>query len=148
MEGYGFILDPMHIEIGIARGDLAEVDRKLKAWKVGGLDDIDGRIARLNALVALERRAEIEQEAPTMLKPATYLEPFALRALGFARGDDALIEHAIERFEAMGLDWYAADTRKRLARSAAVSRLVEATTGWIVDGPMVPMLRRRLARSR
>ena len=41
--------------------------------------------------------------------------PFALRALGFARGDERLIEQATERFEAMGLDWHAAETRKLLA---------------------------------
>jgi class 3 adenylate cyclase len=112
MEGYGAELDPMHIEIAIARGELAEVERKLGEWSPGGLQDVDGLVARLNALVALERRAEIEEEAPAMLKARTYLEPFALRALGFAREDDGLIEQAIKRFEAMGLEWHAAETRK------------------------------------
>jgi hypothetical protein len=65
----------------------------------------------MNALVALDRRAEIEEEAPAMLKAKTYLEPFALRALGYARGDDGLVTQAVERFEAMGLDWYADETR-------------------------------------
>jgi hypothetical protein len=50
--------------------------------------------------------------APAILRPETYLEPFALRALGFARADHGLIEQAVERFEAMGLDWHAAETRK------------------------------------
>jgi hypothetical protein len=112
MEGYSHVFDPIFIEIAIARGDLAEVERKLSEWRPGGFDDIDGLIARLNALVALERRSEIEVEAPAMVKPKTYLEPFALRALGYARGDAELIQQAIERFDAMGLDWYAAKTRE------------------------------------
>ncbi len=117
MEGYAMSFDPMRVEIALARGDLAEVDRKLTTWRPAGLDDVDGLIARLNALVALGRLAEIEEEAPAILKPETYLEPFALRALGFARNDDALIGQAIERFEAMGVDWHAAETRKLLARA-------------------------------
>ena len=44
--------------------------------------------------------------------PGTYLEPFALRTLGIARGAPALVAQAQERFEAMGLDWYAAQTRE------------------------------------
>ena len=44
--------------------------------------------------------------------PGTYLEPFALRTLGIARGEPALVAQAQERFAAMGLDWYAAQTRE------------------------------------
>jgi class 3 adenylate cyclase len=128
MEGYGLMLDPIYVEIALARGDLDEVERKLTEWSPGGrgggryrggLGDIDGLIARLNALVALERRVEIENEAPAALKPRTYLEPFALRALGFARGDEGLIAKAIQRFEAMGLDWHAAETKKLLTPPTA-----------------------------
>jgi class 3 adenylate cyclase len=115
MEGYSYVFDPMHIEIAIARRDLAEVDRKLSEWSPGGFRDIDGLIARLDALIALERRAEIEEEAPAMLKPNSYLEPFALRALGYARGDVGLIRQAIERFDAMGLDWHTAKTRSLMS---------------------------------
>jgi hypothetical protein len=50
-----------------------------------------------------------------MVKPKTDLEPFALRALGYARGDDRLIRRATERFEAMGLDWHAAETGNMMA---------------------------------
>jgi class 3 adenylate cyclase len=116
MEGYGHVFDPRYVEIAIARGDLAEVERKLGEWSPSGLLDYDGLVARLNALVALERRAEIEEEAPALLKPGSYLEPFALRALGYARGDDGLIQRAVESFEAMGLDWHAAETRSLMAR--------------------------------
>ncbi len=117
MRGYSDMFDPVRVEIAIARGDLAEVGRKLGEWSPGGLQDVDGLIARLNALVALERRSAIEAEAPALVRPNTYLEPFALRALGFARTDDGLIEQAVQRFEAMGLDWHAAESRKLVARA-------------------------------
>jgi len=117
MEGYGLYLEPVHVEIALARGELAEVERRLSEWSPLGLQDVEGLVARLNALVALERYAEIEQEARAFSKPGTYLEPFALRALGLAREDDALIEQAIQRFAAMRLDWHAAETRKLLVQS-------------------------------
>jgi tetratricopeptide (TPR) repeat protein len=115
MKGYGLYFDPLYVEIAVARGELAEVERKLSQWSPQGFRDVEGLVARLNALVALERRTEIEEHAPAMLKPRTYVEPFALRALGFAREDERLIEQAIERFEAMGLDSHAAETKKLLA---------------------------------
>jgi hypothetical protein len=117
MEGYSAFFDPMRIEIALARGELPEVERKLSEWSPEGFRDVEGLVARLNALVALERRAEIEEKAPAILKPKTYLEPFALRALGLAREDDGLIEQAISRFEAMGLDWHTAETRKLLVQA-------------------------------
>jgi class 3 adenylate cyclase len=113
MEGYSF--DDVNVEIAIARGDLGEVERRLSEWNPEGFLDIKGSIARLNALVALERRAEIEKGAPAFLKPGMYVEPFALRELGYARGDDELIQQAIERFDAMGLDWHTAKTRSLMS---------------------------------
>ncbi|MEX0817464.1 MAG: hypothetical protein WD027_08460, partial [Gaiellales bacterium] len=113
MEGYAF--EDHYVELAIARGDLAEVERLLGGWSPEGFLDLDGLIARLNALVVLERRAEIEEEAPALVKPGTYLEPFALRALGYARGDDGLIQQAISRFEAIGLHWHAAETRSLMS---------------------------------
>jgi class 3 adenylate cyclase len=113
MEGYATLIDPFRVDLAVARGDLAEVERKLAEWRRPiGLRDIDGLVARLNALTALGRRDEIEAEAPSLIKPQTYLEPFALRALGFAREDDGLIGRAVSRFESMGLDWHAADAKR------------------------------------
>ena len=43
--------------------------------------------------------------------PGTYLEPFALRTLGVARGDAGLLARAQQRFEEMGFDSHAAQTR-------------------------------------
>ena len=42
--------------------------------------------------------------------PETYLEPFALRALGIIREDEALLARALEGFRALELDWHAAQT--------------------------------------
>lgn len=39
----------------------------------------------------------------------------ALRALGIAREDRALLEQAAVRFEAMDCDWHAGETRRLLA---------------------------------
>jgi hypothetical protein len=66
---------------------------------------------RLDGLAALRDRQRVEAEAAPLLRPGIYVEPFALRALGIVRGDDALIERAIVRFDAMGLDWHADETR-------------------------------------
>jgi hypothetical protein len=67
--------------------------------------------ARLDAFVALGDRCRIEEEAPALLRPNSYLEPFALRALGVARQDAELLGQALARFDAMGLDWHAGQTR-------------------------------------
>ena len=108
----GFTLrGAIDIEIAIAHGDLSEVERILDTWKPDGLDDVEGVIARLDALVALGRLDDIETEAPALALPGSYLEPFALRALGWARGDSEMLARAISRFEAMGLAWEADRTK-------------------------------------
>jgi hypothetical protein len=68
----------------------------------------------LDALAALGDRERIEAEAPKRLQPGTFTEPFALRALGIARGDRALLEQALARFEGMDLTWHAEQTRHLL----------------------------------
>jgi class 3 adenylate cyclase len=115
VEGYGLFLDPFRVELALARGDLAEVETRLRDWTFPIRDRLDSLISHLNALVALDRRQEIEQESPRLIRPGTYIEPFALRALGFARGDNELIGQAIDRFEAMSLEWHAAQTQRLLA---------------------------------
>ena len=50
-------------------------------------------------------------EAPNWLQQGTFAEPFALRALGIARDDRALLAQALERFEALGLTWDVEQTR-------------------------------------
>jgi hypothetical protein len=53
----------------------------------------------------------LEEEAPPFLRPGTYFEPFALRALGIVREDDALLEQAAAAFDELGLAWHAEQTR-------------------------------------
>jgi hypothetical protein len=43
--------------------------------------------------------------------------PSLFALLGFARGADPLVEQAIERFRAMGMDWHADETEKLLPRA-------------------------------
>jgi class 3 adenylate cyclase len=68
----------------------------------------------LDALAALGDRERIEAEAPKWLQAGTFAEPFALRALGTARSDRALLQQALERFEVMELSWHAEQTRHLL----------------------------------
>jgi class 3 adenylate cyclase len=113
MEGYRFETD--HVELALARGDLEGLERILAGWRPEGFWELDGVAAWMSALMTLDRRDEVEKEAPPFLKPGTYLEPFVLRALGSARRDDGLIARAVERFDQMGLHWHAGETM-RIAR--------------------------------
>jgi class 3 adenylate cyclase/tetratricopeptide (TPR) repeat protein len=69
--------------------------------------------ARLDALVELRDWERIErelEERPTLR--GTVVEPFAIRALGRARGDRALVDQAAARFDDLGLRWHAEQTRR------------------------------------
>jgi class 3 adenylate cyclase len=72
---------------------------------------------RLDVLGTLGDREHVQAEAPVLGVPGTYLEPFALRALALVEEDEALLERAIERFEAMNLAWHADETRKLKAET-------------------------------
>ena len=119
MEGYGMTLDVPRLRLALARQDLDEAERLLAlqdtshGWHRGWF--IFGNVAaRLDALAALGRRDEVEEEAPDHARRASYLRPFALRALGRVRGDSDLLRDALTDFEALGLDWHAAETRAYL----------------------------------
>jgi tetratricopeptide (TPR) repeat protein len=117
MEGHGLTLGALRIRLALARGQLSEVETLLsETAPPHGPASFRSAIgaASLDALAALRDRTRLEREAPALLRPGTYLEPFALRALGLVREDRALIEQALERFEAMGLAWHAAETWKLL----------------------------------
>jgi len=70
---------------------------------------------RFDALTALREYEWIEREAPVFMRPGTVPEPFALRALGAARGDDELLQRADERFRELGLNWHAGQTERLLS---------------------------------
>jgi hypothetical protein len=66
---------------------------------------------RLDALLALGRRDDVEREAAPLASARSVLRPFALRALGVVRKDQSLLQDAIESFQAYGLDWHVEQTR-------------------------------------
>ena len=117
MEGYRQWLVPARLRLAIARNDLAELRRLVDTI---GSEDLEPwayemPAALVDGLVALGDRGSIEAEAPKWLRPNTYVEPFAQRALGFARVDASMLADAAVRFEAMELDWFAGQTLKLLA---------------------------------
>jgi class 3 adenylate cyclase len=116
MDGYGLTLDAPRVRLALARNDLEEAERLLAlhdtahGWHRGWF--LFGNIpARLDALAALGRRGEVEDEAPGHTRRPNYLRPFALRALGRVRGDSNLLREALADFESFGLDWHAAETK-------------------------------------
>jgi len=111
MDGYGLTIDAVSVRLALLRDDLEAVQRLLELPLGLSYTETAVRSARLDALAALHDRERLEEEAPPLVQPNTYLEPFALRALGLVREDDELVGQALARFEAMGLDWHAAETR-------------------------------------
>jgi len=111
MEGdrwYQGWFEPPKIHLALARRDLGALAGTVPAefdW------EWEPASTFLDALVALGDRERIEAEAPKWLQQGNFAEPFALRALGIARSDRALIQQALERFEALGLSWHAQQTR-------------------------------------
>ena len=104
--------EPAFLRLLLLRGDLdcaklvLDADPGPYVWT-----DVDYGAARLDGLTAIGDRARLEAEAPALLRAGGYGEPFALRALGRARGDRSLTELAVSRFETMGLRWHAEETR-------------------------------------
>ena len=116
-EGYDFVLAAPRTWLALLRGELDRLDRldaldlaRGQTWYA-----LPAAAARLDALAALKERSLLERDVPPLLQPGTYLEPFALRALGAVRNDELLIERAVDRFAAMGLNWHAEQSRKLLA---------------------------------
>ena len=119
MEGYGETLDTPRLRLALARNDAEEAERLLAqpivahGWHRGWFV-FANQATRLDALGQLGKRELVEREAPGHLRANTYLEPFALRALGRVRADSTLLEQAEDRFTAMKLDWHAEKTRELL----------------------------------
>jgi class 3 adenylate cyclase len=114
-EGYEILLNPARARLAMIRGELDRLEALLdgsEKWHWFIFNYVNGVAARLDAFVALGRAEEAVEDAERHALPGTYLEPFALRTLGVARRDPALVAQAQESFEAMGLDWYAAQTRE------------------------------------
>jgi class 3 adenylate cyclase len=123
LEGFDDILDPARIRLALALGELDRVqqllDRSPSALRTGsGWFSLVGAPARLEALAAVGDRARVEAEAETLVRRGTCLEPYALRALGIARGDETFLDLARQRFEALGLVRQANETSALTGASA------------------------------
>jgi class 3 adenylate cyclase len=116
-EGYDFVLAAPKTWLALQRGEMKEVDPLDQAdlARVRPEYALPAVAARLDALAALRERSTVERDALPLLQRGIYLEPFALRALGAVREDELLIEQAADRFDAMGLNWHAEQTRKLVA---------------------------------
>ena len=112
IEGYGLTNEAPRIRLALIRGELDRVERLLAELREAMyFTHVAGRSTRLDALAAVGDRKGVEDEALPLVRPNTFLEPFALRALGLVREDAELLARAIVRFEAMGLDRHAEETR-------------------------------------
>jgi hypothetical protein len=113
MEGYQLFLDPLRARLALARNDKEQLEgllEKIDLWHWAVHGHLVGMTTRLDVLVDLGRTEAVEEAASPLVLRGTYVEPFALRALGRVRDDPSLLVQAAERFDAMGLDWHAART--------------------------------------
>jgi hypothetical protein len=120
MQGFDDVLRAPRLRLSLIRGDLGRAEALLvpkTGSRKGNWFYVQTFATHLDGLVALGKRQRVEEEAPPYLVRGTYLEPFALRALGQVRDDDELIRQALARFEEMGLEWHADQTRSVLARA-------------------------------
>ena len=112
-DAYRSLYSAAKLRLALARNDMSEVERLVGSFDAGPLiwvETVQSAPALFDALVALRVLDRVETLAPGHLGRRTYAEPFALRALGVARGDEQLLEDASSRFRAMGLDWRADET--------------------------------------
>ena len=120
-EGFGFRLFGPRVRLALLRNELDAVEEMLD-------EDVARRghdwmftsamvTTRLDALLALGRHEDVEQEAAPLASARSVLRPFAMRALGVVREDPDLLQAALERFEAFGLGWHAAETRRLVLQS-------------------------------
>ena len=109
LEGFAHMLAPVRMRLALQRDELEAVERLLmlavpippaKNWWL-----LTRHAVRLDALAALRDRSAVEREAPQLLVTNTYLEPYALRALGIVRDDGDLLAQAARQFSRLGLDW-------------------------------------------
>ncbi len=118
MIGYGRVHAPKWLRLAIARQDRVEIRRVLDSIHPSWLTPAawERATAVLDGLAALDDRERIEALAPQWLDQQAYVAPFARRALGIARRDRQLVADAVARFEEMGLEWHARETRTTLGQ--------------------------------
>jgi class 3 adenylate cyclase/tetratricopeptide (TPR) repeat protein len=88
------------LRLMLARADRPGLERLVGSFDLGSLPDSPYRFdqppAVLDTFVALRDHEAIEMSAPRWLRAGTYAEPFAMRALGVARGDADLLDEGVE----------------------------------------------------
>lgn len=114
MQGYAVDFRPPRLRLALVRGDLDRIRKHVDDTKPGEFEGWAYRYqaARFDGLAALGRAEDVETEAPAWLERGPYIRPFALRALGLVRDDEAFVEQAAQTFETMGLGWHAQRTRE------------------------------------
>jgi class 3 adenylate cyclase/tetratricopeptide (TPR) repeat protein len=118
-EAYRSWYSAAKLRLALVRNDLPEIGRLVSSFDSGSfgwMGAIDAGPAFLDALLVLGAREQIESTARGLSRPGTYVEPFALRALGVARDDQLLVDEASKRFREMGLDWRAEETEHLMRR--------------------------------
>ncbi|HEX9824850.1 MAG TPA: AAA family ATPase, partial [Actinomycetota bacterium] len=108
MQGYDLGMNPTRVRLALVRGERDRIGGLLEGMppeELLGAGDAVDVTSRLDGLLALGEWEAIEREAPSLVVPGTYIEPFALRALGVARADPEMVERATERFASLGLQW-------------------------------------------
>jgi len=107
----GLTIDGPRLSLALARGSLPDGSTAAGASElavVGGA----GVPRRPSSTAGRARQARRGREDGAGARRAgSYLEPFALRALGRISGDDRLLDRAAAGFRALGLAWHAALTR-------------------------------------
>jgi hypothetical protein len=110
LEGHGVATSAPRARLAIARGRLDLLERLFadddwrtrQSWFI-----LPAAAARLDAMAVLGTAADLER---AFAPPRSYVEPFGMRALGLARGDETLLAAADARFRALSLDWHADQT--------------------------------------
>jgi DNA-binding SARP family transcriptional activator len=116
-------VDAPRLRLALLRGERARAEELLAqlmaegGWYSRGVDSSFATlVTKLDGLAALGDRVRVEELARRVGRSGAYVEPFAERALGLVRDDGDLIARAASRFDALGLDWHAAQTRALVAR--------------------------------
>jgi class 3 adenylate cyclase len=120
LEGYDYVLAGPRTRLALHRGEVGDVDLLITPVDLGANQTwfaLQSAAARIDALAAAREREKLEREASPLLGARSYLEPFALRALGLVREDERLIEQALQRFRSFGLDWYAEETGRLVTQA-------------------------------
>jgi hypothetical protein len=122
MEGYDLMFGGPRLRLALLKGDASLIEQHTsllakallpnehRYWFVLPTYDV-----LFEGLIEVGDRAGVEAFAQPLLEPpGTCLEALAHRALGRVRGDRSELETALARFEAMGLERHAQQTRDLL----------------------------------